>query len=131
MIRVQRKLNSTDVVDALTDLFILRGPPAYIRSDNGPEFIAEKVRRWIAAVGAKTAFIEPGSPWENGYCESFNARFRDELLNGEVFYTLAEAKIIIEKWRVHYNTVRPHSALGYKPPAPKSIVPIDQRPTMH
>lgn len=131
MIRVNRKLNSTDVVDALTDLFILRGPPVYIRSDNGPEFVAEKVRKWITTVGAKTAFIEPGSPWENGYCESFNSRFRDELLNGEIFYTLAEAKIIIEKWRVHYNTVRPHSSLGYKPPAPKSIVPIDQRPTMH
>ena len=131
MIRVNRKLNSTDVVDALTDLFILRGPPAYIRSDNGPEFVADKVRKWIATVGAKTAFIEPGSPWENGYCESFNSRFRDELLNGEIFYTLKEAQIIIEKWRVHYNTVRPHSSLGYKPPAPKSIVPIDQRPTMH
>ena len=131
MIRVNRKLNSIDVVDALTDLFILRGPPAYIRSDNGPEFVAEKVRKWITAVGAKTAFIEPGSPWENGYCESFNARFRDELLNGEIFYTLAEAKIIIEKWRVHYNTVRPHSSLRYKPPALKSIVPVDQRPTMH
>ncbi len=131
MIRVNRKLNSTDVVDALTDLFILRGPPAYIRSDNGPEFVAEKVRKWITTVDAKTAFIEPGSPWENGYCESFNSRFRDELLNGEIFYTLKEAQIIIEKWRVHYNTVRPHSSLGYKPPAPKSIVPIDQRPTMH
>ena len=131
MIRVNRKLNSTDVVDALTDLFILRGPPVYIRSDNGPEFVAEKVRKWITTVGAKTTFIEPGSPWENGYCESFNSRFRDELLNGEIFYTLKEAQIIIEKWRVHYNTVRPHSSLGYKPPAPKSIVPIDQRPTMH
>ena len=131
MIRVNRKFNSTDVVDALTDLFILRGPPVYIRSDNGPEFVAEKVRKWITTVGAKTAFIEPGSPWENGYCESFNSRFRDELLNGEIFYTLKEAQIIIEKWRVHYNTVRPHSSLGYKPPAPKSIVPIDQRPTMH
>jgi transposase InsO family protein len=88
MIRVDRKLNSTDVLDALTDLFILRGPPEYIRSDNGPEFIAQKVRDWIVAVGAKTAYIEPGSPWENGYCESFNARFRDELLNGEFFYSL-------------------------------------------
>ena len=116
MIRVNRKLNSTDVVDALTDLFILRGPPAYIRSDNGPEFVAEKVRKWITAVGAKTAFIEPGSPWENGYCESFNARFQDELLNGEIFYTLKEAQIIIEQWRKHYNTIKPHSALGYRPP---------------
>ncbi len=131
VIRVKRKLNSVDVVDALTDLFILRGPPEYIRSDNGAEFIAKKVRAWIGAVGAKTAFIEPGSPWENGYCESFNARFRDELLNGEVFYSLREAQILIEKWRRHYNTVRPHSALGYRPPAPESIVPIDQRPTMH
>jgi transposase InsO family protein len=131
MIRVDRKLNSTDVLDALTDLFILRGPPEYIRSDNGPEFIALKVRDWIAAVGAKTAYIEPGSPWENGYCESFNARFRDELLNGELFYSLKEAQILIEKWRIHYNTVRPHSSLGYRPPAPESIVRMDQRPTMH
>ena len=131
VIKVKRKLNSVDVVDALTDLFILRGPPEYIRSDNGAEFIAKKVRAWIGAVGAKTAFIAPGSPWENGYCESFNARFRDELLNGEVFTTLREAQILIERWRRHYNTVRPHRALGYRPPAPKSIVPIDQRPTMH
>jgi transposase InsO family protein len=97
----------------------------------GAEFITKKVRAWIGAVGAKTAFIEPGSPWENGYCESFNARFRDELLNGEVFYSLREAQILIERWRRHYNTVRPHSSLGYRPPAPESIVPIDQRPTMH
>ncbi|MGA9251018.1 MAG: IS3 family transposase [Roseobacter sp.] len=130
-IRVKRKLNSTEVIDALTDLFILRGVPAYIRSDNGPEFIAEAVRGWITAVGAKTAFIEPGSPWENGYCESFNGRMRDELLNGEVFYSLREAQIIIESWRKHYNTKRPHSALGYRSPAPESIVPINQRPTMH
>ena len=85
---------------------------------------------WIAAVGVKTAFIELGSPWENGYCESFNARFRDELLNGEIFYTLPEAKILIERWRHHYNTVRPHSALGYRPPTPESIITIDQKPTM-
>ncbi len=129
--RVKRKLNSTDVVDTLTDLFILRGIPAYIRSDNGPEFVAQAVRDWIKAVGAKTAYIEPGSPWENGYCESFNARFRDELLNGEVFYTLKEAQIIIEQWRRHYNTIRPHSALGYRPPAPEAIVQMDQRPVMH
>jgi transposase InsO family protein len=129
-IRAERKLNSTDVVDALTDLFILRGPPEYIRSDNGPEFIAEKVRNWVAAVGAKTAFIEPGSPWENGYRESFNARFRDGLLNGEIFYSLREAQIHIEQWRRHYNTVRPHSALGNRPPAPESIIPMDQGPVM-
>ena len=130
-IRVKRKLNSTEVIDALTDLFILRGVPAYIRSDNGPEFIAEAVRDWIKAVGAKTAYIEPGSPWENGYCESFNGRMRDELLNGEIFYSLREAQIIIESWRKHYNTKRPHSALGYRPPAPEAIVPMDQRPIMH
>ena len=131
MIRVDRKLNSVDVVGALTDLFILRGPPEYIRSDNGPEFVAEKVRDWITAVGARTAFIEPGSPWENGYCESFNARFRDELLNSEIFFSLHEAQILIERWRRHYNTVRPHSALGYRPPAPEAIIPVDQRPVMH
>ena len=131
MIRVARKLNSMDVVDALTDLFILRGPPEYIRSDKGPEFVAGKVRDWIGAVGARTAYIEPGSPWENGYIESFNARMRDELLDGEMFYTLAEARIIIEQWRQHYITTRPHSALNYRPPAPEAIIPMDPRPTMH
>jgi len=130
-IRVKRKLNSTDVIDVLTDLFILRGVPAYIRSDNGPEFVAEAVRKWISAVGAKTAYIEPGSPWENGYIESFNARFRDELLNGEIFYSLKEAQIVIEQWRHHYNTKRPHSALGYRPPAPETIVPLQERPVMN
>ncbi len=130
-IRVNRKLNSVDVIDVLTDLFILRGVPAFIRSDNGPEFIAEAVQKWIKAVGAKTAYIVPGSPWANGYCESFNARFRDELLNGEIFYTLKEAQIIIEQWRCHYNTKRPHSALSYRSPAPEAIVPMDQRPVMH
>jgi transposase InsO family protein len=117
-IRVGRKLGSLDVVDALSDLFILRGVPGHIRSDNGPEFVAKAVRGWIAAVGAKAAYIEPGSPWENGYCESFNARLRDELLDGEVFYSLAEAEVVIEGWRRHYNTGRPHSALGHRPPAP-------------
>jgi transposase InsO family protein len=130
-IRVRRKLNSTDVIDVLTDLFILRGVPAYIRSDNGPEFVAEGVRKWINAVDAKTAYIEPGSPWENGYIESFNARFRDELLNGEIFYTLKEAQIVIEQWRIHYNTRWPHSVLGYRPLAPETIVPMDQRPIMN
>ena len=125
------KLNSIDVIDGLTDLFILRGVPAYIRSDNGPEFIAEAVQNWIRAVGAKTAYIVPGSPWENGYIESFNARFRDELLNGEIFYSLREAQIVIEQWRKHYNTKQPHSALGYRPPEPESIVPMDQKPVMN
>jgi putative transposase len=121
-IRVARKLNSTDVIEALADLFVLRGVPAHIRSDNGPEFIALALRQWIAAVGARTAYIEPGSPWENGYCESFNGKLRDELLNGEIFYTLNEAKIVIEAWRRHYNIVRPHSSLRYRPPAPEAIV---------
>jgi len=109
-IRVKRRLNSTDVIDTLTDLFILRGVPKYIRSDNGPEFIAEVVRDWINPVGAKTAYIEPGSPWENGYVESFNARLRDELLNGEVFYTLKEAQIIIEMWKTT-TTQNDHTVL--------------------
>ncbi|MCO6389408.1 IS3 family transposase [Aliihoeflea sp. 40Bstr573] len=122
-IRIDRKLNSTDVVDVLSDLFILRGVPEHIRSDNGPEFIAKAVQDWIAAVGAKTAYIAPGSPWENGYIESFNARLRDELLDGEIFYTLAEARIIVESWRRHFNTVRPHGSLGYKPPAPEVFIP--------
>jgi putative transposase len=130
-IRVKRRLNSTDVIDVLTDLFILRVVPDYIRSNNGPEFVAEAVRKWIKAVGASTAYIEPGSPWENGYCESYNARFRDELLNGELFYSLKEAQVVIEEWRKHYNTKRPHSALGYRPPAPEAVVPIDLKPTMH
>jgi putative transposase len=120
-IRVARKLKATDVIDVLADLFILRGIPAHIRSDNGPEFVATALREWIAAVGAKTAYIEPGSPWENGYIESFNGKLRDELLNGEIFYSLNEARIVIEAWRHHYNTVRPHSSLGYRPPAPEVI----------
>ena len=122
-IRVSRRLNSIDVIDVLSSLFIVRGVPSYIRSDNGPEFIAQAVQAWIGAVGAKTAYITPGSPWENGYIESFNARLRDELLNGEIFYSLKEARIIIENWRQHYNKKRPHSSLGYKPPAPEAWVP--------
>jgi putative transposase len=121
-IRVKRKLNSTDVIDVLSDLFILRGVPGHIRSDNGPEFVAKAVREWIATVGAQTAYITPGSPWENGYIESFNGKLRDELLNGEIFYTLAEAKVVIEGWRRHYNTLRPHSSLGYRPPAPEVVL---------
>jgi len=120
-IRVARKLKAIDVIDVLADLFMLRGIPTHIRSDNGPEFVATALREWIAAVGAKTAYIEPGSPWENGYCESFNGKLRDELLNGEIFYTLNEAKIVIEAWRRHYNTARPHSSLGYRPPAPEVL----------
>ncbi len=111
-IRVSRKLKATDVIDVLSALFILRGVLKHIRSDNGPEFIAKALREWITAVGARTAYIMPGSPWENGYCESFNSKLRDELLNGEIFYTSKEAQIITENWRQHYNTIRPHSSLG-------------------
>jgi putative transposase len=122
-IRVNRKLKAVDVIDVLSDLFILRGVPGHIRSDNGPEFVAKAVQEWITAVGARTAYIAPGSPWENGFIESFNARLRDELLDGEIFYSLKEAKIVIESWRRHYNTLRPHESLGYKPPAPEVFVP--------
>jgi len=97
--------------------------PGHVRSDNGPEFVAKAVKEWITAVGARTAYIAPGSPWENGYVESFNARLRDELLNGEIFYSLREAQIIIESWRQHYNTVRPHTSLDYRSPAPEVVVP--------
>jgi transposase InsO family protein len=122
-IRVARKLKATDVIDVLSDLFILRGVPGHIRSDNGPEFVAKAVQAWITAVGAKTAYIAPGSPWENGFIESFNARLRDELLDGEIFYSLREAEVVIESWRRHYNTVRPHASLGYRAPAPEVVVP--------
>jgi putative transposase len=122
-IRVDRKLKSADVIDVLSDQFVLRGVPEHIRSDNGPEFVAKAVRDWIGAVGVKTAYIERGSPWENGFIESFNARLRDELLDGEIFYSLAEARIVIESWRRHYNTERPHGSLGYKPPAPEVFIP--------
>ncbi len=119
----QRRFPADDVLAVLADLFIERGPPEHIRSDNGPEFTAKAVRQWLAKVGVRTLFIEPGSPWENGYIESFNARLRDELLNGEIFYTLEEVRIITGWWREHYNKVRPHSALGYRPPAPETIIP--------
>jgi putative transposase len=118
-----RRMTSEDVLERLTLLFITRGVPDYIRSDNGAEFTSQAVRQWLAKVGVKTLFIEPGSPWENGYCESFNGKLRDELLDREIFYTVLEAKVLIERWRVHYNTQRPHSALGYRPPAPVAIEP--------
>jgi transposase InsO family protein len=97
---------------------VIKGVPEHLRSDNGPEFVAKDLRRWLAATGAQTLYIEPGSPWENGYCESFNSKLRDEFLNGEIFYSMKELRVLAERWRVHYNTVRPHSSLGYKPPAP-------------
>jgi transposase InsO family protein len=117
-IDVARKMTSEHLLARLAELMVYRGVPDHIRSDNGPEFTANKLRDWLARVDVKTLYIEPGSPWENGYCESFNGKLRDELLNGEIFYTLREAQILIERWRRHYNQVRPHSSLGYRPPAP-------------
>ena len=120
-IRVARRRKASDV---LADLFLTRGTPSHIRSDNGSEFAATAVKEWITGVGSRTAYIEPGSPWENGYVESFNGKFRDELLACEVFHTRAEAKVLIEQWRAHYNTARPHSSLGYRPPAPEAVCPV-------
>ena len=122
-IDVGRRITSDDVLERLTALFVLSGAPAYLRSDNGPEFTAMVVREWLGRVGVKTLYIEPGSPWENGYIESFNGKLRDELLNGEVFDTVLEAKVLVERWRRHYNAVRPHSSLGYRPPAPEAVLP--------
>ncbi len=122
-IRVGRKLNSEDVLDCLTQIFVECGVPDHIRSDNGPEFTAKVVREWLRRIEVKTLFIEPGSPWENGYNESFNGKLCDELLNREIFYTLREAQILIEAWRKEYNEFRPHSSLGYRPPAPVAIGP--------
>ena len=120
--RGPRHITSRDVIEQLYELFLLRGVPEYIRSDNGPEFTAKAMRKWLNRVEVKTLFIEPGSPWENGYVESFNSKLRDELLNGEVFTTLTEAKILIEGWRKEYNQVRPHSSLGYRPPTPGAVM---------
>jgi transposase InsO family protein len=117
-IRVARRLGSNEVIETLADVMLWRGIPEHIRSDNGPEFVAKELRKWLGQVGTGTLYIEPGSPWENGYCESFNGKLRDECLNGEIFYSLKEAQVVIEQWRVEYNTRRPHSALGYRPPAP-------------
>jgi putative transposase len=122
-LRVARRLGSLQVIESLADVMLVRGIPEHIRSDNGPEFIAEELRKWLSKVGTRTLYIEPGSPWENGYCESFNGKLRDEFLNGEIFYSLKEAQILTERWRVEYNTERPHSALGYRPPAPQAILP--------
>ena len=120
----ERHISSQDVINELSDLFLLSGIPQYIRSDNGPEFTAKSVREWLNRLGVKTLFIEPGSPWENGYIESFNGKLRDELLNGEIFTTLLEAKVLLENWRREYNQIRPHSSLGNRPPAPETIRPF-------
>lgn len=124
-IEVKRRLNSQGVLAVLARLFVSRGVPDHIRSDNGPEFAAKAVRKWLAEMHVKTLFIEPGSPWENGYNESFNGKLRDECLNTELFYSLGEAQIVIEKWRREFNTIRPHSSLGYRPPAPETLQPAD------
>jgi transposase InsO family protein len=122
-IDVARQITSDDVLARLAQLFVERGTPRYLRSDNGPEFTARALRTWLERVGVQTLYIEPGSPWENGYIESFNGKLRDELLNGEIFDTVLEAQVLCERWRRHYNTMRPHSARGYRPPAPQAIVP--------
>ena len=122
-INVARRQNSFTVIEQLADVMIQRGVPTHLRSDNGAEFTSKAIREWLQRVGAKTLYIEPGSPWENGYCESFNGKLRDELLNGEIFYSLKEAKIVIEQWRQHFNQKRPHSSLGYRPPAPQVVQP--------
>ena len=116
-------IGSKEVIEQLADAMIIHGIPKYIRSDNGPEFVAQVLRDWLKEIGVQTAYIEPGSPWENGFCESFNGTLRDELLNGEIFYNLKEAKVLVEQWRQHYNQVRPHSSLGYRPPAPQVMLP--------
>ena len=123
-IRVARRINSFGVIEALSDVMLHRRIPDHIRSDNGPEMTSKVVRDWLQRIGSKTLFIAPGSPWENGYNESFNGKLRDELLNGEIFCSLKEAKVVIEQWRKHYNTKRPHSSLGYRPPAPVTYSPI-------
>ena len=125
-IRVARRLGSQEVIDTLAEVMLVRGIPEYLRSDNGPEFVARELRKWLARLGTWTLYIEPGSPWENGYCESFNGKLRDECLNGEIFYSLKETQVVIEQWRVEYDTRRPHSALGYSP-----LVPINQVSQLH
>ncbi|MDE1160631.1 MAG: IS3 family transposase [Acidobacteriaceae bacterium] len=120
IVKVERRWSSAKVIEALADVMVSKGVPEHLRSDNGPEFVAHDLRTWLAKTGAKTMYIEPGSPWENGYCESFNSKMRDEFLNGEIFYSLKELRVLAERWRRHYNTARPHSSLGYRPPAPEA-----------
>ena len=119
---VDRKIKADDVIDQLFNLFIFRGIPEHVRSDNGPEFTARAIRKWLHRLGVKTLFIEPGSPWENGYIESFNGKMWDELLDREIFDTLAEAKVLISQWRREYNQIRPYSAKNYQPPAPEAVL---------
>ncbi len=129
-IRTDRHIRSCDVIETLAELMMIRGVPDHIRSDNGPEFTARAVREWLGGVGARTLYIEPGSPWENGYIESFNGKLRDELLDREVFYTLLEVRVLTERYRQTYNRIRPHSSLGYRPPAPETMLPADTLPVL-
>jgi putative transposase len=117
-IHSRRRLNSRNVIEVVANAMIEHGIPEHIRSDNGPEFVAKQLRKWLADIGTQTLYIEPGSPWENGYCESFNSKLRDEFLNGEIFYSLKEVQVLAERWRIYYNTLRPCSSLGYRSPAP-------------
>ena len=130
-IKVARRINAIGVIETLADVMLIEGLPTYIRSDNGPEMVAKVLREWLTGLGTRNLYIAPGSPWENGFCESFNGKLRDECLNGEIFYSLRETQVVIEQWRIHYNTKRPHSALGYRPPAPVTIAakstPLDGR----
>ena len=127
----RRSWRNNDVIEVLANLMLVHGVPEYLRSDNGPEFTAKKVRQWLKRIGVITTFIEPGSPWENGYCESYNARMRDEFLNGEIFGNMYEAEVLTKRWVQYYNTVRPHSSLGGKPPAPQSIIPTSSQIIVH
>jgi transposase InsO family protein len=122
LIRSERRWSSAKVIEALADVMVMKGVPDHLRSDNGPEFVAKELRKWLANTGTKASYIEPGSPWENGYCESFNSKLRDEFLNGEIFYSMKEIRVLAERWRVHFNTIRPHSSLGYRPPAPAAWI---------
>ena len=129
-----RRIGASEVIAQLANAMIAHGIPEYIRSDNGPEFVANRLRTWLADIGVKTAYITPGSPWENGYCESFNGTLRNNLLNGEIFYGVQEAQAIVNQWVREYNTIRPHSSLGYKPPAPEvgfAPSPQNLHPFMH
>ena len=129
-IRAGRSIRSSDVIETLAELMTSRGVPEHIRSDNGPEFTAKAVREWLGMVGAKTLYIEPGWPWENGYVESFNGKLRDELLDREVFYTLLEVRVLTEQYRQTYNRIRPHSSLSYRPQAPETFLPTNLVPVL-
>lgn len=134
VVHCARHIGADEVIEQLANVMIRQGIPQYIRSDNGPEFIANRLREWLHHVGVKAAYIEPGSPCENGYCESFNGTLRDELLNGDIFYGVKEAQALVNQWVRHYNTTRPHSSLGYKPPAPEIRLPLmvqNLHPIMH